>query len=136
MEIVQRNGSDYQQIDEIDELSHQGRELTETVDSPSSLRVCRVCCEEDGQVLTEICNCRGATGAIHLHCLQKWIFIRPSPSRPLNDNEVPEEIEANAINYRRQCEICRTPYCLVDPSLNSVVTQTVHLHVNVRLITH
>lgn len=59
-------------------------------------KFCRICKDDDSEIkLVEPCNCKGSIAYAHSACLQKWI-------------------ESKAEESALKCEICKTPYRIVN----------------------
>eukprot|EP00929_Paragymnodinium_shiwhaense_P067770 TRINITY_DN34077_c0_g1_i1.p1 TRINITY_DN34077_c0_g1~~TRINITY_DN34077_c0_g1_i1.p1 ORF type:complete len:133 (-),score=0.81 TRINITY_DN34077_c0_g1_i1:66-464(-) len=55
---------------------------------------CRICHMEGGCL--SVCNCRGSSGGVHMHCLEAWRRASWGRSGGVSDT----------------CEVCRSPYTL------------------------
>ena len=40
-----------------------------------NLRTCRICLENEGDLLISVCDCSGSIQSVHLDCVQRWIEI-------------------------------------------------------------
>jgi len=82
--------------------------------------ICRICLGDvaSGEVLKNICLCRGSLGCVHRHCLDTWLQTKPWPTK-------------------YTCEICRAPMNVkhrwMDNMLEPLPTQLV-LHPAIVLV--
>ncbi|KAJ8613413.1 hypothetical protein CTAYLR_002276 [Chrysophaeum taylorii] len=67
---------------------------------------CRYCFESEGELVPDVCNCRGAQRFVHLDCLRKWqrMVLVSQPTHPMAYDDDLRQQRCNVCQAEFRCE--------------------------------
>lgn len=90
----------------VKDAEDSARDVEQQNAQPDAADVCRYCFDNEGELLADVCDCKGDQRFVHLKCLREWqrMVLVSQPTHPMLYDEDVRQQRCNVCSAQFRCE--------------------------------